>query len=171
MWMVVLCGAVIWLKWNCFGLWPLERLQQKRASRTSAHIYCHPLYHRIDLVLVSGIGLRIASLSAFLKTSTIFPFCFCQWHFSFPIIFVISSVRCIARIRLSLCSIVCYVVTECVRTSTTQRVWFLFFFSSFFSNSHSPSSSSSSSFSFSFTSLARIWTASRCMIYGTVHKP
>lgn len=115
MWMLVLCGAVIWLKWNCFGLWPLERLQQKRASRTSAHIYCHPLYHRIDLVLVSGIGLRIASLSAFLKTSTIFPFCFCHWHFSFPIIFVISSVRCIARIRLSICSIVCYVVTECVR--------------------------------------------------------
>lgn len=49
---------------------------QKRASRTSAHIYCHLVYH-IDLVFVSFFAFSLHSVSLFLslllKTSTIFP--------------------------------------------------------------------------------------------------
>lgn len=75
MWNVNAC-TLIWLKWNCFALWPFvhfqQKTEQKRASRTSAHIYCHLVYH-IDLVFVSFFAFSLLSFSLLLKISTIFP--------------------------------------------------------------------------------------------------
>lgn len=130
------CVHWFWLKWNCFVLWPFVRFQQKlqkRASRTSAHIYRHLVYH-IDLVFVSFASLfHFASQNIEHISLAALPLAFLLFYHS----------------RHSILSVCIVPRTCCVCMPCAQALLFSFF----------------------VVSSARIWTVSRSMIYGTVHKP